>query len=368
MTLRKIQKSEFTPISLAEKFCETMMATFTPQTLHPTGGWTYHQGIFLLGMEKIFLKTGKQKYADYIKAYVDNNVDENGHIECRQSFDDAMAGVLLYRIYAETGEEKYKKALDNFISWIPGWHKTPSGGFWHKLIRPNQMWLDGLFMAQPLCTRYARTFGGRTDLYDMAYTQFSLMRKYTLDEKTHLWHHAYDESREIDWCDKVTGKSPHFWGRAMGWVGAALLDVLEYMPEDYEHRQFFIDTLVDYVEAVVRVQDEETGLWFQVLDRGDDPNNWIETSCSCLFMYTLAKGMRMGLLDAKYVENLQKAYDGLFRQLTTDDEGKIYINDICIGTGVGDYQFYLNRPRVVNDLHGGGAFLLALSEASAYVK
>lgn len=303
-----------------------------------------------------------------LRAYVDNNVDENGHIEYVRNFDDAMAGVLLYRIYEETGEEKYKKPLDEFIGWIPNYFRTPSGGFWHKEHCTDQMWLDGLYMAQPLCTRYARVFGGRDDLYEMAYEQFSLMKKFTIDEKTGLWYHAYDESRKAPWADPVTGKSPEFWGRAMGWIGGALLDILEYLPEDNKHRDFFIDTLRDYVEAFIKVQDEKTGLWYQVLDKGYKPDNWIETSCSTLFMYTLAKGMRLGFLDKKYVANLQKAYDGLFNQLSMDEEGNLHINDICIGTGVGDYTHYIERPRTVNDLHGAGAFLLGVTEAAEFVK
>lgn len=348
-------------ILLANKLCSTMMKKFRAEELPPNGHWHYHQGVFLFGMYKIYQVTGEEKYFDYIKAYVDNNVDERGRINYKCEFDDAMTGILLYPIYERTGDEKYKYTLDECAAWIPKFFKTPSGGFWHKFQCIDQMWLDGFYMAQPLCVRYASTFGTHKEFYKMAYDQLCLMKKFTRDEKTGLWYHAYDESRKAPWADKETGRSPEFWGRAFGWIGAALVDILEYLPEDNEYRQYFIDTLKDFAEAVIKVQDKKSGIWFQVLDKGDREDNWLENSCSCLFAYAICKGIRQGFLDKKYIENMKHAFEGIKSQLTVD-ENSVLINNICIGTGVGDYKHYINRPRTVNDLHGSGAFLHAMSE------
>ena len=195
----------------------------------------------------------------------------------------------------------------------------------------------------------------------MAYDQLRLMKQFTYDEKTGLWHHAYDESRAAFWCDKETGKSPEFWGRAFGWIGAALVDILDYMPQNCEYRDYFIETLDDYLKTIVKYQDKETGLWYQVLDKGYDPNNWHENSCSCLFTYTICKAMRMGFTDIDYTNEAKLAFEGIKSQLTITDNDVI-IHNICIGTGVGNYEHYINRPRTENDLHGSGAFLHAMSE------
>lgn len=349
-------------LNLAQKLCSTMMNTYKATELPPGGHWHYHQGIFLWGMYKIYEITKDEKYFDYIKEYVDHNVNQKtGEIRYECSFDDAMTSILLFPIYERTGDAKYRVTLDHCAKWIPKFFKTPSGGFWHKFIRVDQMWLDGFYMAQPLCTKYASTFNTNSEFYKMAYDQLRLMRQFTRDEKTGLWYHAYDESRAAAWCDKETGKSPEFWGRAFGWIGAALVDILDYMPEDCEYRDYFLEVLDDYLKTVVKYQDKETGLWYQVLDKGDDDRNWPETSCSCLFVYTICKAMRMKLTSIDYTDCAKLAFEGIKSQLTVTDSDVI-IKNICIGTGVGDYEHYINRPRTENDLHGSGAFLHAMAE------
>lgn len=350
-------------ISLAEKLCNTMMNTFQPEDLPPKGEWHYHQGVFLLGMKKIYEITGNQKYYDYIKRYVDSKVHDDGKIWYHCNFDDAMPSILLFDIYEKTKEEKYRVTLDHCAKWIPLFFKTKEGGFWHKFNYPYQMWLDGFYMAQTLCVKYSSYFGTNDEFYKMAYEQLQLMKKYTKDEKTGLWYHAYDESREACWADKTTGHSPEFWGRAYGWIGAALVDILEYMPDNIPFRDFFKKTLEEFVSSITCFQDEKTGLWFQVLDKGENKENWTETSCSCLFLYTISKAIRCGYISKDYYKFSEKAYEGLYEKIEESGES-IILKDICVGTGVGDYEHYINRPRCENDLHGAGTFLQALAEYS----
>ena len=346
---------------LAKKLCATIMTRYEPTELPPKGAWHYHQGIFLLGMYKIYEIIKDERYYDYIQAYVDSCMDADGKIWYSCKFDDAMPSILLFEPYKRTKNPKYRTVLDECAEWIPRHFKTDSGCFWHFFWRPHQVWLDGYYMAQPLCVKYASEFGVHEEFYEQAYEQLKLIRQFTEDKETGLWHHAYDESRKIAWADKETGKSPEFWGRAFGWIGVAIVDILDYLPSDNEHRDFFIETLKDYAEAIMKYQDKETGLWYQVLDKGDNPDNWTETSCSCLFSYAILKGMRMGYLDKKYTDGMKSAFCGIKSKLTVD-EYSVKINDICIGTGVGDYKHYIERPRTVNDLHGAGAFLHAISE------
>ena len=350
-------------LQLAEGLCSTMMRKYAPEDLPPKHKWHYHQGIFLLGMYKIYELIGNREYMEYIKTYTESVMEENGNIWYECCFDDAMPSILLFPLLEETGNSKFKMVLDQCAAWIPEYFKTPLGSFWHKFKIPHQVWLDGYYMAQPLCVKYAATFGGHDEFYKMAYDQLKLMKRGAYDAETGLWHHAFDESRKADWADKVTGSSPEFWGRAFGWIGAALVDILDYMPEDCVYRDYFVENLKEYVETVIRWQDEKTGLWYQVLNKGNQEGNWVETSCSCLFIYTVCKGIRMGWIQPEYLEQMKKAFCGLQAYITKEGED-ILVSNICIGTGVGDYQHYINRPTTVNDLHGAGAFLHAMAEIS----
>jgi unsaturated rhamnogalacturonyl hydrolase len=174
---------------------------------------------------------------------------------------------------------------------------------------------------------------------------------------TGLLYHAWDDSREAGWADKETGLSPEFWGRAIGWYAAAVMDILDYIPHEHKRRREFSHAAYEILSALVRFQDYETGLWFQVVNKGDHKDNWFETSCSCLYTYAIAKALKKGTLPKFYSTNLHKGYQGIIKSLKFEGENLIVPN-ICVGTGVGDLQFYFDRPTVENDLHGMGAFLL----------
>ena len=239
--------------------------------------------------------------------------------------------------------------------------RNPEGGFWHKKRYPNQMWLDGLYMGGPICAQYGKEFG-RPLCFEVCAYQALLMEKRTKDPATGLLYHAYDQSRAMAWADPVTGQSPEFWGRSMGWVPVALLDDLDFFPEEFAPRGEIIRMTTDLLKALVPYQDEKTGLWYQVVNKGDDPRNWLETSCSCLYVAAICKAVRRGFLDRSYLRFARKGYEGIISRLKWDEKG-IIIDGVCIGTGVGDYEHYLARPTSANDLHGMGAFILMCQEA-----
>ena len=221
------------------------------------------------------------------------------------------------------------------------------------------MWLDGLYMAGPFCALYGKTFHDQ-ESFDSCVYQALLMEKKTKDEKTGLLYHAWDSVKERPWADAVTGRSPEFWGRSIGWVPVAVLDELECMPEEQEGYGELVRMVTQLLEAVERYQDS-TGLWYQVVDKGDDPANWLETSCSCLFAAAICKAVRMGFLDESHLAAAVKAFEGVISRLEYRGEDVI-IGGICVGTGVGDFKHYCNRPTSENDLHGTGAFLLMCTE------
>ena len=208
---------------------------------------------------------------------------------------------------------------------------------------------------------------GKEECFDEAVKQATLMWKHNRDEKTGLLYHAWDCEKKQPWANKETGCSEEFWGRAMGWYITALCDILDYLPKDYEKREILIEYLKKFSEALTNFQDKETGLWYQVVDKGDVAGNWTELSCSSLFTYGLSKAVRLGYIDEKYKENALRGYRGVINEITVNGDTLI-IPKVCIGTGIGDYEFYINRDTVVNDLHGVGAFELMCCEIEKLIE
>ncbi|WP_456276437.1 glycoside hydrolase family 88/105 protein [Bacillus sp. AK128] len=350
------------PLFWANKLCDTVMNTYTPAELPPASRWHYHQGVFLCGMLSLWEQTKDEKYFQYTKDYVDNLVDDYGNFYfSRDELDSIQAGLLFYPLYKETGEEKYKLAAEKLRNLYPTLNKTSEGGFWHKDKYPYQMWLDGLYMGGPFALHYAREFQ-EPDLVDMVIHQEKLMRKNTKDEKTGLYYHGWDEKGQQPWVKEETNTAPEFWGRALGWYGLAVIDMIDLLPENHPKRLEWIGVIQDLVLSLTKFQDEETGLWHQIVDKGSNEENWLEASCSCLFLYTIAKAVRKQYVDEEYTTLVKKGFEGLIENKIIETEDSAVLKDICIGTSIGVYDYYINRDRSENDLHGAGAFVLACME------
>lgn len=349
------------PIYYAKASCDTMMRKFQAEDLPPKGRFHYHQGVFLSGVYKTYQECGDEKYFRYVKDWVDSCMDENGELlQCdRGQLDDMQPGILLYPLLDRTGDERYRRLLDMIMPLIRDFPKNPEGGLWHKDIHPHQMWLDGLYMAGPICAEYGSRFNA-PEYFDLVAQQALLMEKKTRDEKTGLLYHAWDYSKQESWADPVTGRAPEFWGRSIGWVPVAVLDDLDFIPESHPQYKELQRMVADLMKAVCNFQSEE-GRWYQVVDKGYDPKDWLETSCSCLFVAALCKAVRKGILPAEYLTNAKKGYEGVIRSLEWDGDN-LLVGGVCVGTGVGNYDFYCARPTSMNDLHGVGAFLIMCSE------
>ncbi|MCR5033033.1 MAG: glycoside hydrolase family 88 protein [Lachnospiraceae bacterium] len=341
---------------------ETMMRKFDAPDLPPKGRFHYHQGVFLSGVYQIYERTGDQRFYDYVKAWVDSCMDMEGNILQfdKGQMDDIQPGILLYHLLKKTGDARYEKALHTLAPLVYNFVHNEDGGLWHKSFRDHQMWLDGLYMGGPICAEYGKTFD-HPEYFDFVAKQILLMRDHCKDEATGLWYHAYDDARAQEWADPVTGKSPEFWGRSIGWVPVAILDDLDFIPEDHPKRGEIEDAVRDLLIAITKFQSED-GRWYQVVDKGDRADNWLENSCSCLYVAALIKAVRKGLLDPSYLDSAKKGYEGVIRSLSMEGEDLI-VGNVCIGTGVGDYAFYVARPTSENDLHGVGAFLLMCAQA-----
>jgi unsaturated rhamnogalacturonyl hydrolase len=267
------------------------------------------------------------------------------------------SGTLLLILYQETGDPRYHAAADQIRRRLDTYPRTSDGGFWHATSRVSQLWSDGVFMVLPFLAGYGALFGDRPYTDDVVTRQLAVYASH-LQVGSGLLLHAYDEKRVQPWADPVTGRSPEHWCRAIGWYGMATIDVLEIIPADHPRRQQLISILRDLVRGYARYQDPHTGRWFQVVDKGDLPDNWTETSCSSMYTFVISRAVQRGYVNPLYGLVSAYGYHGVLQRISLNDQGLTDITDICIGTNVGDLPFYLARPRATNDLHGLGAFLI----------
>ncbi len=354
--------NNYTAIDCGAAGAATIMKKYSPETLPPSDRFHYHQGVFLTGLWELYSVTGDTKYFDYIKAWVDFNVKEDGSVPSAHldEFDDMQPAVLLINLYDATGDERYKTALDAIIEAARRSPKNAAGGFWHKRHLKNQMWLDCMYMMGLLLTKYALRFD-EPYLIEVVSRQMELMYEHMRDPKTGLLYHAWDISRAARWADPVTGCSPAHWGRAMGWFTVAAAEIACLLPKTHSYRPRAAEIAVKTAAAAARYQDETTGLWYQVTDKGADKRNWFETSCSALFVYAMARLRGNDIVDDCFDDNIRKGYEGVISRTKTEN-GLLTLDGVCIGTGVGDESFYFSRPTVSTDLHGMGAFVLMCAQ------
>ena len=354
-------------IYYAKKLCDTMMRKFNAAQLPPAGKFHYHQGVFLSGMINTYEVCKDERYFEYMKEWVDSIIHEDGSIHSFDSdmLDDIQPGILLIYLYKKTGENKYKIALESLMEILKQWPTNPVGGFWHKKNLSNEMWLDGLYMAGPLEAHYSYEFDDESFL-NTAIDQIIIMYDNMQDKNTKLLYHAWDYFGKCEWADKETKLSSEVWGRALGWYVVANLDILEYTPENHPKRQKIIDIEVEILNEIEKYQDDKTGMWFQVVDKGNLEGNWVESSCTALFSYAFAKAVRMGLLDKEKFKIAKRGFEGCINKSVKIEGDDMLLCDVCIGTCVCDYAKYISRSTSVNDLHGAGAFLLMCSEMAKF--
>lgn len=350
-------------IKYAQKLCDTIMKKYAAEELPPKGIFHYHQGVFLSGMYNTYEICKEEKYFEYIKNWVDSIIYDDGSINTfrEEMLDDIQPGILLIKLYEHTNEEKYKKALETLMGVLEKWPQNPDGGRWHKLFYKDQMWLDGIYMAAPLEAQYSKLFGD-TRFVQRAIEQALLMWDKIGNKTTGLLYHAWDYSREAEWADKCTGLSAEVWGRALGWYVVSVLDILENISENNSDRKKLEEIERTVLEAIIRYQDKETGMWYQVVDKGEYEDNWTESSCSALFVYSIAKAIRMNILDKEYMQAAVRGFEGIINKSVTICDDELLLGDVCIGTNVCNYKDYIERPVSINDLHGSGAFLLMCAE------
>ncbi len=353
-----------------------MAASILPLYSQERWLWHYEHGLFVGAAAGIDAHVGGTGFLNFTQDWVDYFITPEGDIRTYRvddyNLDQINPGKLLFPFYRRTGDERYARAIRLLRSQLQSQPRTLSGGYWHKKIYPYQMWLDGIYMAAPFCAQYALVFDEPELLDDLTH-QCILIEQHTRDPRTGLLYHAWDESRGQRWADTVTGCSPHFWGRAIGWYAMALVDVLEILPEVHPDHATLVSILVRLSNAVLQMQDPATGLWHQMINLPGVAGNYLETSASAMFTYAFAKAVRKGYLAPEYHLAAQRAYRGLLENMIKiDANGLLTLEGTCSVAGLGgdpyrdgSYEYYVSEPTAANDLKGVGAFILAALEMEA---
>ena len=312
-------------------------------------GWEYSNSIVLYGMIKIYEYTHNPEYLNYVKKYVDVFVSSNGSINFdtnANNLDHLHPGLLLLFLYEETGIEKYKIAADKVRAEFNLQPRTASGGYWHKQRYPNQMWADGIYMAEPFLMQYGAMFDDLAYASNEATKQTTLLASHAYDESLHLIYHGWDESKSASWVNSE-GRSPCVWSRGMGWYCMALVDMLDYLPETHEKYTEMLTLIQNLAIGIKENQDATTGLWYQVVDKGSLSSNWIETSGSMMFIYMLKKAMDKGYIDDSYATVVEKGWTGMQSKITLDSYKRPVINGFVGGMGIKDnYATYVAQSTV----------------------
>ena len=355
----------------------------------PSLKWTYCHGLELGAMLDVAEHYKRPDIVSYVQAYADTLVTDDGGIRTYRldeyNLDCINTGKILFRIYEQTKEPRYLLALQRLRSQLDTHPRNADGGFWHKQIYPHQVWLDGVYMATPFLAEYTYRFVAPVDsaaaakAYDDVVLQILQAARHTYDPETGLYRHACDVSKQIFWADGATGQSEECWGRALGWYMMAIVDALDYLPMQTEGRDSVLNVLRTIADGLERWKDPETGLWYQVIDKHrhiplhyDQPmnpyqDNYLESSCSAMFIYSLLKACKQGYLPKSYRKLAVRAYRSYLKEFVWEQpKGRFNIRNACAVAGLGGsnhrpgtFEYYVHEQRRTNDAKAVGPFIKA---------
>ena len=334
--------------------------------------WNYIDGCMITALLAMADILGDERYFDFSRRFIDAFVGEDGSVRTfrpeKHTLDDINEGRVLFALYDRTGDEKYRLAAETMKRALDDQPRTHEGSFWHKAIYPNQVWLDGIYMAMPFLALYEGHFGSGD--YGDILRQIITVRDNMRDSATGLYFHGYDASRAAFWADPVTGLSRSFWLRSIGWFAVALADLVELLPEG-DGQDSLKSILSELMESVWRFHDPETGMYYQVPDRPGEAGNYLESSGSAMLAYAMLKGARLGALDASYADLGQKTFNGIVQNKLSFEGGELNLGGICLVAGLGPednrrrdgtYEYYISEPVVKNDAKGVAPFVLCYTE------
>lgn len=367
-----------------ERYIDGLMEKSTPEVpawnvekarAGKKSGWDYIDGCMLMALLELHETRGDARFLEFADGYEDARISGDGTIDGYDmdewNLDNLNGGKNLVTLWRLTGKEKYLAALKRLREQAERQPRTAEGNFWHKKIYPNQVWLDGLYMAQPFRMECDVLFDGGKGKDDV-YRQFFNVERLMRDKETGLYFHGYDSERKMFWADKTTGLSRSFWLRSLGWFSMAMLDTLAKDDDRTSGNWLHLrEMFADLQWAMLRLQDE-SGMWFQVPDRPNEGENYLETSGTAIFAYSLMKGFRLQILDAPEMQGAGvRAFKGICRKYLGTEGGTLHLGGICLVAGLGpegsprrdgSFGYYMSEPVVSDDAKGVGPFILAYNE------
>ncbi|MBE5815602.1 MAG: glycosyl hydrolase family 88 [Clostridiales bacterium] len=371
-------------MNIIERYVDRMMNESTPEkplwniekiNEGKINGWNYIDGCMMIALLNLHRITGESRYYEFAERFLDHYVFEDGTLrgykEADYNLDNICEGRVLFDVYAKSGKEKYRKAIDTLYGQLLRQPRTHEGNFWHKQIYPNQVWLDGLYMAQVFYARYTTEMEACKGYEDIR-SQFRTVRERMYDQNTGLYRHGYDASKTAFWADPDTGCSKNPWLRSLGWFSAALIDVTaEIAPGHEDFRSDMVAIARELAKNLLPYIDPETDMLWQVPHRIGQEGNYPETSGSAMVAYFYLKGARLGLLDASYADVGARIFLAICKRYLSQREGKLNLGGICLVAGLGPennrrrdgtYEYYISEPVVENDAKGLAPFLMCYTE------
>ena len=335
--------------------------------------WNYTTGLELRSFLAVSRAYDIPEFDAYVRAWYDGVLDKGGQIGGKYdlekyNLDHICPARTLIGLYQATPDLRYAAAIETARKQLEGQPRTEAGAFWHKKAYPYQVWLDGLYMAEPFYAVYA-DITHRDELFDDVVTQFKVAAEKTYDPATGLYRHAWDESRQMFWADPVTGQSAHCWGRALGWYTMALVEVLPFFPENHPGKAELQGILEGILATLPKYADPETGMWYQVLDSPGREGNYLEATCSAMFTYAYLRAAREGYAVPASVDP-KALYEALVKKFIREDkDGTLNLTDCCAVAGLGGkenrsgtFEYYINEKIIENDPKGVGPFIWASLE------
>jgi rhamnogalacturonyl hydrolase YesR len=360
------------PHSWSIAMANTLMARNTGAPGESLTRWSYWKGYTLNGFEMLSQSTGDPRYLDYIKKQIDPLIDKDGNLVNvhLNSLDNAMAGNIVVGLYERTHDPRYRVAATQIRKMFDTYPRNPDGGFWHNPKLTGEMWVDGVFMGQMFLIRYGESIGDRKYCYDEAIKQITVFAKHARKGDSGLYYHAWSAQpslalvvpqRKLQWADPVTGLSPEVWSEGLGWYALVTVEALTHIPADYPGRAEVLDIYQRMAAGLKRTQDPKSGGWYFIVDKQNQPGNWIDTSGSAMFTYSLERGIELGLLDRKqYAPVVANGYRSITHNAQINSDGLVDIVSACDGVCVqASYADYVNCKQKVNAKEAVGGFLWA---------
>ena len=330
---------------------------------NPFGEWHYTNGVLNMAFINLSNFLGDKKYSDYAAAHIAFGMDNYKYFQKRykaeygphyyfpfgqlwtmRELDDCGAmGASMIEVYNTVKRDDYKEYIEKTAKHITEVQDRLEDGTLVRKFPPGMtLWGDDLYMSVPFLARMGK-FSGDKKYWDDAILQIKNFTKYLWDENEELYYHCYYVGL------KRNGVA--HWGRCNGWIMMAKVHLLNILPEDYPGREDIIKNLEMQILGIAKYQNAD-GLWHQLLDKSD---SYLESSCSAMFTYCIARAVNQGWIDKRYASIALRGWEGL-------KENKIQLDgqvkDICVGTGIEDnLVFYYNRPARLNEKHGLGAVI-----------